>query len=93
MMMSHEGLKGIIEFLLHNQNEFIVKIKHHDDAIDKLQDDQEDVTKLEKKMKELERYKRETLESHKKKLTEHDDRIQHLESSINELRSNNSRDH
>ena len=35
MMISHEGLKGIIEFLLHNQNEFIVKIKQHDDTIDK----------------------------------------------------------
>jgi len=28
-----------------------------------------------------------------KKLTEHDDRVQHLESNMNELRSNNSKDH
>jgi len=74
-MISHEGLKGIIEFLLHTQNTFIINLKQHDDAIDKLQDNEEHVTILEKKFKDLERYKRETLETHKKKLTEHDDRI------------------
>ena len=40
-----------------------------------MQDNEEHVTILEKKFKDLERYKRETLETHKKKLTEHDDRI------------------
>jgi len=34
-MISHEGLKGIIEFLLHTQNTFIINLKQHDDAIDK----------------------------------------------------------
>jgi len=49
--------------------------------------------KLQKKFKELERYKRETLENHKKKLVEHDDRVQSLEVNHNELRTNNARDH
>lgn len=35
----------------------------------------EEMRKLHKKFKELERYKRETLENHKKKLVEHDDRV------------------
>lgn len=93
MMISHEGLKGIIEFLLHNQNEFIVKHKQVEDQFDKIEDEMEEMRKLHKKFKELERYKRETLENHKKKLIEHDDRLQSMEVNHNELRTNNHREH
>ena len=34
-MLSHEGLKGIIEFLLQNQNDFMIKHRQHDDQFDK----------------------------------------------------------
>ena len=53
----------------------------------------EEMRKLQKKFKELERYKRETLENHRKKLEEHDNRVQSLEVNHNELRTNNHREH
>ena len=59
----------------------------------RIEDEMEEMRQLKKKFKELERYKRETLDNMKKKLIEHDDRIQSLEVEHRELRTNNHREH
>jgi hypothetical protein len=73
------GLDKIISMILKNQNEFIIKHKQYDELFERNWDEHKEFFKLEEKFNALEKFKRDTIENLRKKLTEHDDRIFKLE--------------
>lgn len=88
-----DGMRGIIEFILENQNDFIIKFKKHEDTFDRVEDELEELRKIPKKFEDLKRYKKEILEDLTKRVNDHEDRVTTLEASHDELRANNDRDH
>lgn len=75
-MFSQEGLKGIIEFLLKNQDKFSRGIAHHSRLFESLSYEMtHSVRALPQAFKDLEEYDRKSNESLKVNLINHDDRI------------------
>lgn len=72
----------------------LIKDKQHDDQFDKIEQEAEhDFRPLRKQFKELERFKRQTMEALQHKVKEHDDRIRTLEINYEEFRASNTREH
>jgi hypothetical protein len=70
-MFSHQGLKGIIEFILSNQDRFAIQLKEHTQTLTNLDVElTETLRPLPNAFKDLEEYKRKMLESLKTKLLE-----------------------
>jgi len=92
-MFSTDGLKGIVEFILSNQNDFVVKFKMHDDHFAKVDEQMIELMKLPAQFTALKRYKKEMLEMLRGKAMDHEKRVTELEASHAELRANNDRDH
>jgi len=92
-MFSGDGLKGIVEFILSNLNDFIAKFSMHDAHLANIDLQQEELMKLPAQFVALKRYKKEMLEMLRGKAMDHEKRVTELEASHAELRANNDRDH